>query len=235
MRASRGLQGKPVVIFLSAHNQSGPIDYMSITITGFPTDTTFTAGKLTDQTSLVLEYSEFGQVNMSLPGSFYGNLTLHVNVNETSKGLSVTRTGELSLTVNPDTSQITVDFHGCFFGSNNKTAVRLNTTVSFPASIVPIPYSLALTLPEWASLEGGKMLGGSTYLLQNNVTQYLIHTLGTLQPFNVTLVASFSAEGVSSISRQKEIGMMCAGKAHIIIIIIAISINPLLHRIIFRS
>ncbi|XP_053392818.1 uncharacterized protein LOC123564214 isoform X2 [Mercenaria mercenaria] len=211
LRGSSGFVAEKISLTISAKNLSGKLEDMHIFVSNFPPGTTFSKGYIQNDDELVVEYTEFGIVDMVAEKS--GNITLKVRVVQLSPGKNLTRNGEISVTVYHIIPAVDIMASACFFkSSNGEIFAKLNTSVKFNNESTILSHSVSLSLPSWVHVDGKEHIGGVNDIA-DKVVDMKLNTTGRFVPFRFTVDVNIQrSDGTSSnFSRVFQVSEFCSG------------------------
>ncbi|XP_060589875.1 uncharacterized protein LOC132745057 [Ruditapes philippinarum] len=220
LKSEAGFTNEPIELTISARNLSGSLEDIEIFVSGMTNGTTFSKGRVENDSSVLLSSSDFGLIHITTGNP--GEQTLRIKVIQQTKENNFTRIGELPVMVYPEVTNISIEFEGCFTKDHaEQVVVTLNSSVdiltSEEQSIIQnkstlIPYTVSLALPSWVRpLETFE--SDNVYRIEETVTGYVLKLIGRFEPFMITYHVKIEPDGVPSLvfSKTFQISSFCHG------------------------
>jgi hypothetical protein len=220
LKSEAGFTNEPIELTISARNLSGSLEDIEIFVSGMTNGTTFSKGRVENDSSVLLSSSDFGLIHITTGNP--GEQTLRIKVIQQTKENNFTRIGELPVMVYPEVTNISIEFEGCFTKDHaDEVVVTLNSSVDILTSeeqsitqnkSTHIPYTVSLALPSWVRpLETFE--SDNVYRIEETVTGYVLKLIGRFEPFMITYHVKIEPDGVPSLvfSKTFQISSFCHG------------------------
>ena len=195
-----GEENQPIIVYISAEEAESNATTL-IYVENFPLNTTFSKGVLAG-TRWVFYPQDFGEVEMVLPESYTGNITLKTHAVTTKGGENASRVGILAFTVLPVVSAPRIrlkDSMGvCYNRSNASNMIGIDFEILTNEDLDNVKIEIS-GIPEGYKLsKGNKTENNSYFLTSDNLSGLFIEVFGSFVPFDF-LVTAINTEEESGI------------------------------------
>ncbi|KAL3876029.1 hypothetical protein ACJMK2_033916 [Sinanodonta woodiana] len=132
VRVIDGYEDEPLQVYLSAKNISGPVDRLYLQVEGFPNETLFSKGNVSQNLGgdevLFIEQDDFGSVNMTLPKGFSGGLSLEITAFSEEENKTQQQRRIYTVYIEP---QFTFDIKACLSENRTESVAEIRVDFNF--------------------------------------------------------------------------------------------------------
>lgn len=201
IEASNGFPNEPIELTVSAWNLSGSLEDIDLYVKNFPNATHFSRGIFVNASTLFIQNSDYGKINMTT--TYEGEISLTIIAVQRFELGNVSIGDRLQIKVYPKLKDIEINLEGCFAEDRNGSAVAvINSTIVFGNKLLDDPrrasfrvlYDVLLTVPSWVQ-PFDTTDNAKEYEIGKDVVNGMLKLIGRYQPMNITVSVYIRPDG----------------------------------------